>query len=256
FVRFGIITPVFDRCLGSLELLFREIHHQTHKNWIWMLRSNGYSRKISQFIDKKNYILKKSRKNAIIESPSLAYLNMDYEETPDAFSLMANISKRRDYCIHMHDSDYVIFIDADAKLLDSKMFEIISAELESTSKAICIYKIELSKSRELPIFPISYATIDTLNYCISTMLAKRVGYPTTVNTEQYGNDFWFIDRCLKSTNGDYIFIDRVFGKYNGNNTYLNMQTLLGVHFKNEMPAKLLRSVKAFIYRRLLDPFRL
>jgi hypothetical protein len=255
-MRFGIITPVFDGCLGSLELLFREIHHQTHKNWIWMLCSNGYSRKISQFIDKKNYILNKSRKNAIIESPSLVYLNMDYEETPDRWCLMADISKRRDYCIRTIDSDYILFIDADAKLLDSKMFEIISAEVEATSKAIYIYKIKLSKKRELPIFPISYGTIDTLNYCISTILAKQVGYPTTVNTEQYGNDFWFIDRCLKSTNGDYIFIDRFFGKYNGNNTYLNIQTLLGVHLENEMPAKLLRSLKALIYKRLLGPFRL
>lgn len=254
-MRFGIITPVFDGCLRSLELLFREIHHQTHRNWTWVLCSNGHSKKISQFIDEKNYILNKSRKDTTLGLPSLVYLHTEYEELHDAFSLLSNICKRRDYCIRNLDTDYVLLMDADAKIVDSKMFEIVSLQLEATPSEICIYKIKYSKKVELPIFPIHCGAIDTLNYCISTKLAKDVGYPTTINAEAYGNDFWFFNSCLNSVNGNFIFIDRVFGRYNGNNTYLNFQALIGGHH-GKWARAILRSLKALIYRSLFNPFGL
>lgn len=221
-----------------------------------MLCSNGYSEKICQFIDKKNHILSKSRRNSTLESPSMVYLHTEYEEVHDGFSVLANVCKRRDYCISMLESDYVLIIDADAKILDSQMFAIISSELEATPSEICIYKIKYSRKCTLPTFPIRYGTIDTLNFCISTKLAKKVGYPTTINTEQYGNDYWFIDRCLNAVNGEYVFIDRLFGRYNGNAIYLNLQTLLGTRHRNKILAKLFRSFKALIYRSLLNPFGL
>jgi hypothetical protein len=214
-----------------------------------MLCSNGHSKKISQFVDRKDNILR-SLKSKIV------YLHTEYEELHNAFSLLANIGKRRDYCIRQLETDYILLIDADAKILDSRMFEIINAEFESEPSEIYIYKIKFSETQELPIFPIRHGTIDTLNYCISTKLAKKVGYPTTINSEEYGNDFWFFNRCLNASNANYIFIDRLFCQYNGNNTYVNLQTLIGSHDKKNIRDKLLISLKVFIYRNLLNPFGL
>jgi hypothetical protein len=273
-MRFGIITPVFDGCLGSLELLFREIRHQTYRNWIWMLCSNGYSEKISKFVDKKNYFLNASPRNATPESspslrPKMIYLNIEYEEVNDVFSLLSNVGKRRDYCIQKLETDYVLLVDADAKIFDLKMFEIINSELEAAPHDICIYKIKSNKKRNLPIFPLGYGTIDTLNYCISTKLAKKVGFPTTYDIYQkHGNDFWFFKRCFDAVNGDCIFIDRLFGQHNGNKTYLNLQVLLQkrkMTYKKKnilrrslrfLKSRLLRSSKVLIYRHLLNPFDL
>ncbi len=261
-MRFGIITAVFDGCLGSLELLFREIHHQTHRNWIWMLCSNGHSEKISEFVDKKNYILNISRRNATPElSVSLRsrmiYLHTEYEELHDRFSILTNVSKRIDYCIHKLEANYVLLLDADAKILDSKMFEIIDSEVEAVPRDICIYKVKFSETHELPIFPISYGRIDALNYCISTRLAKKAGFPTTINSyHEYGNDYWFFKRCYDAVNGDYVFIDKVFGEYNGNNTYLNMLSIITSCKKKKILTRSLRFLKVLLYRSLLNPFDL
>jgi hypothetical protein len=170
---------------------------------------------------------------------------------------LTNASKRIDYCIHKLETDYVLLIDADAKILDSKMFEIINSELEAVPRDICIYKIKFSETLELPIFPISYGRIDTLNYCISTKLANKVGFPTTINSyQEYGNDYWFFKSCFDAVNGDYIFIDKVFGQYNGNNTYLNIQFMINSYKKKPILARSLRFLKVLIYRSLLNPFDL
>ena len=189
----------------------------------------------------------------------IVYLHTEYEELHDGLSILANLGKRRNYCIQNLETDYVFLMDADAKILDSHMFEIVKSELEAARQDICIYKIKFSEGiKELPVFPIRYGTIDTLNYCISTKLAKNVGYPTTVkrNTDEYGNDFWFFNNCLNAANGDYIFLDKVFGQYNGNNTYLSLQALINNYDRTKVLTGLLKSIKVFIYRRLLNPLGL
>jgi hypothetical protein len=257
-VKFGIVTPVFDGCLGSLELLFRQIRRQTHGDWSWFLCSNGPSKKIARFVRNKNNTLNRRRRTALSQSTGLVCLHTEYEEFQDAFGLLANVGKRRNHCIEKLETDYVLLIDADARIIDSRMFETINSELEARPSDICIYKIKFSEEQELPVFPIAYGTIDTLNYCVSARLAKEVGYPTTVrkNREQYGNDFWFLDRCLKESNGNYTFIDKLFGQYNGNNTYLNLQTLIKHPDINKIRIGLARSLKVILYRSLLNPLGL
>jgi hypothetical protein len=224
-MRFGIITPVFDGCLESLELISREIFQQTYTNWVWILCSNGYSEKISRFVHEKNKLIHHdhsfTNKLLSIFDKKIIYLYTGYEELSGGRAILANVGKRRDHCIRKIRSDYIFMIDADAKLVDNDMFQTINTELKKNPKDLCIYKV-IHDVGMLPMFPIGYGRIDMLNYCVKTSLARKVGYPTTVNPDQPGNDYWFFHRIYTETGGDYLFIDKVFGRHNGNNTYINL----------------------------------
>jgi hypothetical protein len=139
------------------ELLFKELASQTYTNWVWMLCSNGYSDKMDSFVQQKNRVLDTRLKNSIrrlfgLPGPMIKYLQTDYVELPDAYTLLANIGKRRDICIKQMDADYIFMIDADARLLDNDMFRIIHDELKKTHKDICIYKI-IHEPGSCPSFP-------------------------------------------------------------------------------------------------------
>src|SRR5262245_5904614 len=151
----------------------------------------------------------------------IKYAYLPYEATPNAYSLLENISKRRDHCIQMVEADYLFMLDADAKLLDRDLFKLINIELGRNPKGLCIYQI-IHEIGVLPIFPIGFAKIDQLNFCVKASLAKAVGYPITVNPDAIGNDYWYFDRVYKATDGDYLFIDKIFGQHNGNNRYKNI----------------------------------
>lgn len=221
-MRFGIITPVFDGCLESLELLHKELTDQTHKKWIWMLCSNGFSEKISKFIEKKNSLRSKIFASFGIETCHLVYVYTKYEKTKNLYDLLKNLGMRRNFCLNQINADYVFMIDADAKILDEKMFQIIDSKLEKNRKNICIYKIFHKRARRgkiLPIFPIEYGDIDALNFCVKASFAKTIGYPTSINREMIGNDYWYFKRAYDASEGDYLFIDKIFGEHNGNNRY-------------------------------------
>jgi len=234
-MKFGIITPVFDGCLESLELLYQELGLQTHTDWVWMLCSNGFSEKLSRFVHANNNNLSsRGLTNSLQRKCQLVYVYTDYEEEESVFSLLRNIGKRRDFCIRHMNTDYIFMIDADAKILDRRMFETISSELERNPRSICIYKV-IHEDGVLPIFPIGYGRIDMLNFCVKGSLAREVGYPTTVKPEAPGNDFWYFDRAYKASGGDYIFIDKVFCQHNGNNRYVSLLNLLRreIHAREE-----------------------
>jgi hypothetical protein len=229
-MKFGIITPVFDGCLESLELLFSDVMSQSHRDWTWIMCSNGRSDKLEAFVREKGRALagdpvNGARRLLRMAYPRIIYEPMELEAVPDPFGLLANIGKRRDHCIRTLEADYLFMIDADAKLLDKKMFALIDEKLKKSRGAICMYKIK-HDAGILPIFPIGYGRIDMLNFCVRADLAKKIGYPTTVNREQYGNDYWYFDRANRESNGDIVFIDKVFGQHNGNNRYTNLLKLL------------------------------
>ena len=229
-MRFGLITPVFNGCLESLELLYKDLMNQTYKNWVWMLCSNGFSLKLFLFVARKNLVLKITPvlTNSFQRTPDthkLVYCHTDYEEEKDAFALLANIGKRRNFCIDQIDTDYIFMIDADAKILDKKMFQVINSKLEKNPKSACLYKI-IHKAGVLPIFPIHYAKIDMLNFCVKTGLAKRVGYPTVVKYDFPGNDYWYFNRVCRASGDDYLYVDRIFAQHNGNSRYENLNNLI------------------------------
>jgi hypothetical protein len=226
-VKFGIITPVFDGCLTSLELLFQDVNSQTHTNWAWIICSNGYSEKIAAFAREKNQLLSRYNRNVAWRlgnflMPRLTYLHLPYQETPDPRSLLRDLGRRRDYCIGKIHADYLFMFDADAKLLDSDMFRIIDEKLGRSPKDLCVYRI-LHDVGILPVFPIQYGRIDMLNFCVKARLAKEIGYPTDLSPDGMCNDYRYFDRALNRA-GDYLFIDQIFGHHNGNNnnSYINL----------------------------------
>lgn len=230
-MKFGIITPVFDGCFESIKLLARDIELQTHNDWVWMLCSNGYSGKYSAFVEARNSVINQKRskwarlrdKYLGEKSPQLIYRFIEPDLEDGFISIFENVCKRRNYCINEIQSDYICMIDADAKILERDMFKILDNELKRNQKKnLCIYKIKHSELGELPIFPIGFAKIDLLNYCIKTSLAKELGYPTRINLEAVGNDYWFLDSALSASKGDYLFIDMVFAEHNGNSTYRSL----------------------------------
>lgn len=232
-MKFGIITPVFDGCLESLELLFRDVEGQTHEDWTWIICSNGYSPKVDAFVKAKNRYFRKSNLNPFWRLTNhgmqkLHYIALPFEETPDKIALMENIGKRRDYCIRKIRADYIFMLDADAQLLEKDMYRTISEELTRQPKDVCIWKVE-HEIGMLPVFPIGFGRIDMLNFCVKASCAKKVGYPMTVNLAAVGNDYWFLDRALKACSGDYLYIDKLFGRHNGhnNNSYQNLCKIFG-----------------------------
>jgi hypothetical protein len=216
-VKFGIITPVYDKCLESTELLYEDLKQQTHQDWSWLLCSNGFSQAFSDFVERKNQTDKNQR---------LTYVSTNYVELDNnCFSIIANIGKRRRLCIKKISCDYLFMFDADAKILDKKMFETINQELIRNPKKLCVYYIK-HQSGNMPFFPIIDGKIDLLNFCMRTDLAKKIGYPNTADFFRPANDFNFFVNGYKNSQGDAIVLNKVFCEYNGNNRYKHARQLI------------------------------
>jgi hypothetical protein len=231
-MRFGLITPVFDGCVESLELLHGDLTLQTHLDWIWMLCSNGHSDRFAKIARAFNEADSDLFLGFTDHRERVIYAHVEHEEEMTPFNVLANISKRRQFCIGRIDCDYIFLMDADAKILNPRMFEIIDSRLEKDRKGICVYNtIEelgtLRIFRKLPVFPIEYNRIDALNYCVEASLAKKVGYPADVEPAVLGNDYRFFERLCRATGGDFLYIDEIFCQHNGNNRYENLMTLMG-----------------------------
>jgi len=198
-----------------------------------MICSNGFSEKLLAFVLRGNKYLEScghfpkdtfhffSRSK---DRKKLLYLHTEFEVCNNTLELLANIAKRRNLCIDMTSADYVFMLDADAKLLDVKMFKEINRKLEKTHRAMRMYKT-LHEIGVLPVFPIGYARIDQLNLCVKAELAKKVRYPTTVDKAQIGNDFYYYVRVSTMCHDDYSFINKIFAQHNGNNRYENILKL-------------------------------
>ena len=213
-MKFGIVTPVYDKCLESTQLLYEDLKEQTHQDWNWFVCSNGFLKVFYDFVNNKN----KDEKNNRLTYISTKYVELDN----NCFGTIANIGKRRRQCVKKIDCDYLFLFDADAKILDKKMFETINQELVRKPKKLCVYYIKLNLGN-LPIFPIDDGKIDLLNFCIKADIAKQVGYPTTVDFFIPANDYKFFVKCYKACKGDAIILKKVFCEYNGNNRYKNAQ---------------------------------
>jgi photosystem II stability/assembly factor-like uncharacterized protein len=216
-MKFGIITPVYDKCLESTELLYEDLKRQTHQDWTWLICSNGYSQLFQDFVEAKNKSDKQKR---------LTYVSTNYVELQNNnFSIIANIGKRRSLCIQKIDCDYLFMFDADAKILDNKMFETINQELTRKPKKLCLYHIR-HKDSTMPLFPLDDGKLDLLNFCVRADVAKKIGYPSTVDFFIPANDYKFFVNCYKACKGDAMILGNVFCEYNGNNHYKNARRLI------------------------------
>jgi hypothetical protein len=216
-MRFGLITPVFDGCIDSLELLYRDIAEQTHANWVWVLCGNKFSEKVSSFAKGKQKLDERGR---------IVYLIANLKDEKNVYSIIANIGKRRDICVKRMNVDYFLMVNADSKFLDKGMLSKVSAKLEEQPKNLCVYKT-IFRGEIYPKFPLEkvrdFGGIDSLNFCVSSSTAKKVGYPSNADFRKF-NDERFFNRVFKECSGDYCFIDEVFGEFNGNNRYKNISS--------------------------------
>jgi hypothetical protein len=238
-MRFGIVTPVFDPCINSLELLYKDLELQTHEDWVWIVCGNKFSKLMDEFVESKRRLPKENR---------LKYLYINDEDQTNFYSLIANVCKRRDYCIKRIEADYLFMIDADAKILDKDMFKKINFELSRNKKDLCIYKITHEEVGVLPVFPITHCRIDTLNFCVKASIAKKVGYPTKVNFQIPPNDWRFFGRIYDACNGDYLLLDNLFCQHNGNNRYKNAIKLIHSQDKKNRRAQELEYVSYCLNR--------
>lgn len=236
-MRLGIITPVFDGCVESLELLYKDLELQKHEDWVWVLCGNKFSENLSRFVNSKK---NPNGKYQII------YLCIGYEDEKNVYSMIANIGKRRDFCIKYIDADYIFMFDADAKILDRRMFEIINSELEKNPRSIYMYKVIHAQAGLLPIFPVTPGRIDLLNFCVKASLAKKVGYPTDVDFQIPWNDFRFFSRIYKTCGGDYTLVDKIFCQHNGNNRYETVSKSLN---ENKAARRSLRNYISYCLRK-------
>lgn len=189
---------------------------QTHQDWIWVLCANKFSDRMAKFARSKQKLDGKDR---------IVYLTTNLKENKNPFSLLANIGKRRDICIKRMNVDYFFMINADSKIIDKEMLHKIYVNLEKNPKDLCIYKIIHEKGEVFPRFPFAYQGIDSLNFCVSARIAKKVGYPSNADFSKL-NDWRFFARVFEECGGDYSFINEVFCIYNGNNRYRNVITIL------------------------------
>ena len=121
----------------------------------------------------------------------------------------------------------------------------------------------------MPHFPIENGKIDLLNFCVRADLAKKIGYPMTVDFFTPANDYKFFVKCYKASKGDAIILNNVFCEYNGNNRYKNARQLV-VQMQSKKhsttnqylryslkhyPLGLLKAVKEYPFARNILPYK-
>jgi hypothetical protein len=220
-MKFALITPIFDGCINSLELLYNNIATQTHEDWLWILVGNQFSTKMLNYTRSKQKLDGKNR---------ISYHIANLKDEKNRFSLIANIGQRRDLCIRYINADYFIMLNADSKI-NKEMLTTINNQLEKTKDDLCIYKTISDHGITFPKRPFEYKGIDSLNYCISAKIAKKVGYPKNANFRQL-NDWRFFLRVYRKCKGQYSFIDKILGEYNANNRYKTVCTIYWGDTKN------------------------
>lgn len=224
-MKFGIITPVFEGCFDSLALLSRELFLQTYGNWDWVLCSNGPSERMEEFAaQKRKELYQRPEKSPYLAgafpgTPTIRACHIPRELDHTFPHLIDNLAKRRNFCIHASDADYIFMIDADAKIVDNRMFEKVRDVLGTTQKDICVWKIRHETEGILPIFPPAYRRLDMLNFCVSSRVAKEIGYYNHHKLRKTSNDFWYFMDAFNEVAGDFAFIDEIFAEHNGNRTY-------------------------------------
>lgn len=222
-MRFGLITPVFEGCLASLELLFKDLEQQTFKDWEWILCNNGQSNAYRDFVQEKHAMLS-SIPLGVTRSPSAPVPRIEvifskYQPDDTTPLMIGSLSHRRNYGIEVTSSDFIFMIDADAQLVDPYMFEKIHKVLVSTGLELCIWKIRHESEGVLPLPQFPFGGIDLLNFCVSTRVAEKVGYYDHKDPDKPCNDYWFFHEALEALAGRHAFIDEILAVHNGNRRY-------------------------------------
>lgn len=205
---FCVITPVFDGCTESVNLLIQDLLRQSYPNFQQVLISNGPSTRIKELVEKVN-------DNRIIYKE---YYPQEETSTPP--KLIENIGKRRNQCMSSFDADRYFFFDADLKILDDGFFDKISKVHDKAD--IIISKI-MCYGRILPEMPIKKGHIDLANYSFSRKIAQKYSYPTVYEQATDISFDWRFYAKIKNE-GNY-FTDILYAHKDGHNSYQNLSLL-------------------------------
>lgn len=202
--KFCIITPIFDKAIDSALLLIKDLKNQTFQNFQQIFINNGES-KIKELLKEVN-------------DERFVYTEYPYEETDSVQKLIANIGKRRNYCLKAFEADRYFFFDADLLITDINFLQEIC---KIHNKAdIIISKMIIEPLGIYPKLPIKKGSIDIGNYSFSKNIAKRHDYPTDFSyTVGCANDWRFYEKIMCES---HYFNDLCYAVKNGRSVYENL----------------------------------
>lgn len=213
-----LVTPVFDGAVESLSLVAEELKAQTFGDWNWLLCNNGKSEVLSRFVKEQN-----DPRFLLISAPPL--------KTESFLELIAEIWRRRNFCLSLVRSELVIMLDADIKILDSDYLKLVSAAALDHSSCDLFVHSAVHSSGVLPRMPVRYGQIDMGCYCARSHLARRIGYPEEATFSPGSrkirhNDFKFFNTLKEACGGGFYYIDtEPLIEVSGNCRYRNLQSI-------------------------------
>ncbi len=203
---FCVITPIFDDAVEAAKLLTQDLQNQTYKDFTHVLISNGPIKQTLKIQDKR-----------------FVYEQYPFEKLNGLFELIANLGKRRNYCLKKFVADRYFFFDADLKVTDNDFFAKIKVIHD---KADVIISKTIHKRRILPIPPYVNGTIDIANYSFTRNIVDKYDYPTDCEGH-IANDWRFYSRIKDESHFDS---NVVYAIKDGRPMYRNLTSLASLNY--------------------------
>jgi hypothetical protein len=201
-----VITPVFDECLESFQVLVKDIQQQTFNDFIHVSISDGKSTLIENFISS-------------LKDDKFIYVETPPTNPHDRESRFYSIMSRRNYGLQNFEAIRYVFLDADLKICATDYFQTLYEAHQKHSNKILITKLNVGVGVFFPKFPIKCGGINISNYCFTAEMA-RLGYPTDLDRRlPYANDFRFFKKIEPF---GYVLLKFVSGIKDGNKKYKNL----------------------------------
>jgi len=201
-----IITPVFDGGIVSLDLLVQELMAQSFGRFIHVSISNGESLKIKKYLEN----IRKVDKRFI-------YDELPYEKDRPLEKLMANLGKRREYCLKKYNAAWYAFMDADLKITDHDYLSKLYRAYKKFKTDVIITQTYIN-NEVYPKFPLKLNNIDMANYTFSKKIAKKYSYPNNYSPKyKMANDYRFFEKI--STPDNTVILNFISAVTSGNKFY-------------------------------------
>jgi len=196
------ITPVFDAALPSFEGLVGDLQSQTSHDFIHIAICNGDELKIKAYVESLN-------------DSKFHYVSLGYQETPTKESLLAEIGRRRDYCLQNFDAERYVFLDADLQLLTCDYFQRLK---EHHKDADILLTRVAYQGFLLPKKPIQCGHIDMANFSFNRRVAKSIHYPCDFDPKiGVANDWRYFNQITQQYKSKQLLL--LSAKKNGRNSY-------------------------------------
>lgn len=198
-----VITPTFDSALTSLKKLTIDLRHQTNKDFVHVVISNGPSPKTQKFVE----LLHKNDKRFI-------YVEQKHVKTSSFASIISNSGSRREYCLQHFNASRYVFLDADVHIVDTNYFSKLYFAHTVFKSDVLVTNVNYHGSI-LPIHPTNKeGNIVIGNYCFTKSIAKRYHYPTNYDKKhKQGNDYRYWRKISSKEKVTYLdFVATIEGE--------------------------------------------